>query len=33
MSAKLVAAEQTIYHSRKYPSHIMLPIIPQTSIG
>ena len=33
MSAKVITAEQTIYHSRKYPSHIMLPIIPQTGIG
>ena len=33
MSAKVITAEQTIYHSRKYPSHIMLPIISQTGIG
>ena len=32
MSAKVIPAEQTIYHNRKYPSHIMLPIIPQTGI-
>jgi putative CocE/NonD family hydrolase len=27
--AKLVKADQTIYHSRQYPSHITLPIIPR----
>lgn len=26
---KMVAAQQTIYHSAKYPSHILLPVIPR----
>lgn len=27
-STEMVKAKQTIYHSRKYPSHIVLPVIP-----
>jgi uncharacterized protein len=26
---KYVTAQQTIYHSQKYPSHILLPVIPE----
>ncbi|MBZ5524171.1 MAG: CocE/NonD family hydrolase [Acidobacteriia bacterium] len=26
---KYVSAEQTIYHSQKYPSHVLLPVIPE----
>ena len=26
--AKLQTANQTIYHDREYPSHILLPVIP-----
>jgi len=26
---KYVAAKQTIYHSARYPSHVLLPVIPQ----
>ncbi len=26
---KMVAAKQTIYHSARYPSHVVLPLIPQ----
>ena len=26
---KYIAAKQTIYHSAKYPSHVLLPVIPQ----
>jgi uncharacterized protein len=26
---KYVAAKQTIYHSAKYPSHVLLPVIPK----
>ena len=26
---RYVTAEQTIYHSRKYPSHILLPVVPE----
>jgi len=29
MDAELQVAQQTIYHNEKYPSHIILPIIPQ----
>ena len=29
VDAEITIAEQTIYHGRKYPSHIVLPIIPQ----
>ncbi|PXX97499.1 hypothetical protein CR157_12295 [Halomonas sp. LBP4] len=28
MSDELMNAEQTIYHSSEYPSHIILPLIP-----
>jgi putative CocE/NonD family hydrolase len=28
--AELQKAQQTIYHDTKYPSHILLPVIPQT---
>jgi hypothetical protein len=26
---RFVSAEQTIYHSQKYPSHVLLPVIPE----
>jgi putative CocE/NonD family hydrolase len=26
---KFVSAEQTIYHNQKYPSHVLLPVIPE----
>jgi predicted acyl esterase len=26
---RYVAAEQTIYHSKDYPSHVLLPVIPE----
>jgi uncharacterized protein len=26
---KYVSAEQTIYHNQKYPSHVLLPVIPE----
>jgi len=26
---KMVAAKQTVYHSARYPSHVVLPLIPQ----
>jgi len=26
---KYVTAEQTIYHSQKYPSHVLLPVVPE----
>jgi predicted acyl esterase len=26
---RMEKAQQTIYHSAKYPSHILLPIIPK----
>ena len=29
MDAELRVAEQTIYHSTKYPSHLVLPVIPR----
>ncbi len=29
---KYVAAEQAIYHNSKYPSHILLPVIPQDEL-
>jgi len=28
-SRRMEIAHQTIYHSRQYPSHLMLPIIPR----
>ena len=27
---KFVTANQAIYHSKKYPSYILLPVIPET---
>jgi putative CocE/NonD family hydrolase len=30
---KFVAAEQTIYHNAEYPSHILLPMIPDEAAG
>jgi putative CocE/NonD family hydrolase len=30
-STQIVKAEQTIYHSREYPSHVLLPVIPRGS--
>jgi hypothetical protein len=29
MDAELTTAHQTIYHESQYPSHIVLPVIPQ----
>ncbi len=29
METEYVAAEQTIYHSARYPTHILLPVIPE----
>ena len=29
MDAEMQVAEQTIYHSAEYPSHVVLPIIPR----
>jgi putative CocE/NonD family hydrolase len=29
---RMVKATQTIYHSRQYPSHIVLPVIPRTGM-
>jgi hypothetical protein len=29
---KYVGAEQTIYHSQKYPSHVLLPVIPEPEL-
>jgi len=29
MDAETIKANQTIYHYKKYPSHITLPIIPR----
>jgi predicted acyl esterase len=26
---KYVTAEQTIYHNQRYPSHILLPVVPE----
>ncbi len=28
-SARVQTAEQTIFHDRRYPSHILLPVIPR----
>ena len=28
LDAEVQVAEQTVYHSEKYPSHIVLPVIP-----
>lgn len=28
---KYVSAQQTIYHNQKYPSHILLPVIPESA--
>jgi hypothetical protein len=27
----MVKATQTVYHSREYPSHVVLPVIPRTA--
>lgn len=32
MDGELKIAKQTIYHSREYPSHIILPLIPQSVV-
>jgi hypothetical protein len=29
MSAEVKKAEQTIYHDTLYPSHLILPVIPE----
>jgi len=29
MDINFVIAEQTIYHSAEYPSHLVLPVIPE----
>ena len=29
VDAELAKAEQTIYHTQEFPSHILLPIIPR----
>ena len=29
MDTRYVSAEQGIYHNRQYPSHILLPVIPE----
>jgi len=29
MDAEIRVARQTVHHSRHYPSHILLPVIPQ----
>ncbi len=29
MTAETVTAEQTVYHDRAYPSHVILPVIPE----
>lgn len=30
---KYVTAQQTIYHSQRYPSHILLPVIPEQEVS
>jgi len=30
---EFISADQTIYHSKKYPSHILLPVIPEPVFG
>ena len=32
MEKRSVVAKQTIYHSEKYPSHVLLPAIPESSM-
>jgi uncharacterized protein len=33
VETKYVTAQQTIYHSQKYPSHILLPVIPEPEVA
>ena len=33
IETKYVAAQQVIYHNQRYPSHILLPVIPETEVA